>query len=148
MVFVGAKDDIESWMALVKDVSPIFPGLETDELINEHRNIVLRFMERGRALCVKDGERVVGVILFSVESNMICFLAVSAEYRRKGVASELLTAALNNLDRTKAITVSTFREEDERGKAPRALYMKFGFRPIEPITDLNGYDQVFILQPK
>lgn len=147
MVSIGTKDDIDSWMELVESISPNFPGLETDELIAEHRNIVLRFMERGIALCVKDGERVVGVILLSVESNMICFLAVSSEYRRKGVASELLTAALNNLDRTKAITVSTFREEDERGKAPRALYKKFGFTPIEPIIDFESPDQVFILKP-
>lgn len=32
----------------------------------------------------------------------------------------------NNLDRTKDISVSTFRGNDEKGVAPRALYKKLG----------------------
>lgn len=58
---------------------------------------------------------------------MICCLAVSPEYRRRGVASMLMDEALCNLDRTKEISVSTFRADDEKGPAPRAFYEKYGF---------------------
>ena len=39
------------------------------------------------------------------------------------------------LDRTKEITESTFREEYEKGIAPRTLYKKFGFVEDELIEE-------------
>ena len=60
---------------------------------------------------------------------MICYLAVSPEYRRRGVASILMDEVLTNLDRTKEISVSTFRADDEKGTAPRALYEKYHLSP-------------------
>ncbi len=58
---------------------------------------------------------------------MICCLAVAPEYRRKGIASALLEKALSELDRSKDITVTTFRDNDEKGIAPRGLYKQYGF---------------------
>jgi len=123
----GASMDIESWMELVKLVSWNFPGLETESDIEDHRKTVLRFMGENRALCVKETNKVVGVLLISKKHNMICCLAVAPEYRRKGIASALLEKALSELDRSSDITVTTFRDNDEKGIAPRALYKKFGF---------------------
>ena len=123
----GMPLDIESWMELVQSVSWNFPGLETEVAIEDHRQTVLRFMGENRALCVKDAEKVVGVLLLSKKHNMICCLAVAPEYRRNGIASALLEKALAKLDRSKDITVTTFRDNDEKGIAPRALYKQFGF---------------------
>ena len=124
----GENADIDSWMNLVEEISWNFPGLETKEKIEEHRKTVLRFINKEQALCAKDDNgKIVGVLLFSRGHNMICCLGVSPAYRRCGVASQLLTMALEQLDRTKNISVSTFRENDEKGTAPRALYKKFGF---------------------
>lgn len=123
----GDPSDISSWMELVGEVSWNFPGLETPALIEDHRQTVLRFMDDRRALCVKDQDKVVGVLLFSRRHNMICCLAVSPEYRRKGIAGALLREAIGCLDQTRDITVTTFREEDRKGTAPRALYQRFGF---------------------
>ena len=78
---------------------------------------------------------------------MICCLGVSPGHRRRGIASCLLHKALGQLDRTKDISVSTFREDDEKGDAPRALYKKFGFVEDE-LTEEFGYpNQVFLLHP-
>ena len=123
----GTSLDIESWMELVQSVSWNFPGLETEAAIEDHRKTVLRFMSENRALCVKDDENVVGVLLLSKKHNMICCLAVAPEYRRKGIASALLEKALSALDRSKDITVTTFRDNDEKGIAPRGLYKQYGF---------------------
>ena len=123
----GTSLDIESWMELVQSVSWNFPGLETEAAIEDHRKTVLRFMSENRALCVKDDENVVGVLLLSKKHNMICCLAVAPEYRRKGIASALLEKALSELDRSKDITVTTFRDNDEKGIAPRGLYKQYGF---------------------
>ncbi len=144
-VQLGKNSDIDEWMKLVEEISWNFPGLETKEKIEEHRETVLRFMSKGQALCVKDDVRVIGVLLFSRGHNMICCLGVSPRYRRCGVASRLLESALEQLDRTKDITVSTFREEDEKGTAPRALYKRFGFVEGELIEEFGYPNQRFVL---
>ena len=142
----GTSMDIESWMELVKLVSWNFPGLETESDIEDHRKTVLRFMGENRALCVKETDKVVGVLLISKKHNMICCLAVAPEYRRKGIASALLEKALSELDRSSDITVTTFRDNDEKGIAPRALYKKFDFVE-EKLTVENDYPvQRFILR--
>lgn len=147
MVIPGNENDISSWMELVNEVSWNFPGLETEDDICEHKKTVLKFMKEQRALCVKDGNKVIGVLLFSKKHNMICCLAVHPDYRNRGVGSELLAAALNNLEKNKDITVSTFREGDEKGKAPRALYKKFGFIEDELIEEFGYPNQKFVLHP-
>ena len=142
----GMPLDIESWMELVQSVSWNFPGLETEAAIEDHRKTVLRFMSENRPLCVKDDENVVGVLLLSKKHNMICCLAVAPEYRRKGIASALLEKALSELDRSSDITVTTFRDNDEKGIAPRALYKRFGFAE-EKLTIENNYPvQRFVLR--
>lgn len=141
----GTLSDIDSWMQLVEKVSWNFPGLETEQRIEEHKQTVLKFINDKRALCVKHGEKVVGVLLFSRKRNLICCLAVDPDYRKKGIASVLLKKALDNLDRNRDITVSTFREDDVKGIAPRNLYRKFGFVEDE-LTEEFGYpNQKFTL---
>ena len=142
-VLFGTSSDIEQWMKLVKSVSWNFPGLETEESIEEHSRTVLEFMEKKQALCVKLGGEIAGVLLFSRTHNMICCLAVSPEHRRKGIASALLERALGELDREREISVSTFREGDEKGAAPRALYKKFGFKEAELIEEFGYPSQRF-----
>ncbi len=142
----GTLRDIDSWMDLVRQVRWSFPGLETQAALEDHQQTVLRFMGEHRALCVKDGDKVTGVLLLSKKHNMICCLAVAPEYRRKGVASALLEKALLELDHTKDITVTTFRENDEKGTAPRSLYKRFGFTEGK-LREEYGYPlQEFVLR--
>ena len=142
----GTSMDIESWMELVKLVSWNFPGLETESDIEDHRKTVLRFMDENRALCVKETDKVVGVLLISKKHNMICCLAVAPEYRRKGIASALLEKALSELDRSNDITVTTFRDNDEKGIAPRALYKRFGFAEEKLMIENDYPVQRFVLR--
>lgn len=142
----GTLRDIESWMELVKEVRGNFPGLETEEALEEHRQTVLRFMGENRALCVKDGDTVIGVLLLSQKHNMICCLAVAPLHRRKGIAGALLRKALSELDRSKEITVTTFREDDEKGTAPRALYQRFGFAEGKLLEEFDYPVQEFVLR--
>lgn len=142
----GTPLDIESWMELVQSVSWNFPGLETEAAIEDHRKTVLRFMSENRALCVKDDENVVGVLLLSKKHNMICCLAVAPEYRRKGIASALLEKALSALDRSKDIIVTTFRDNDEKGIAPRGLYKQYGFTEEKLMVENDYPVQRFVLR--
>jgi hypothetical protein len=146
-LFYGVPKDIENWMSLVTRVRWNFPGLETQEKLDEYKTTVLRFMGKRQAICVKEGNKIVGVMLFSRGHNMICCLAVSPEYRRCGVASMLMDEALCNLDRTKEISVSTFRADDEKGPAPRALYEKYDFIEDELIEAMDYPNQKYVLHP-
>ena len=144
----GTVLDIDSWMEMVQSVRWNFPGLETEAALNDHRKTVLRFMGERRALCVKDADTVVGVLLFSKKHNMICCLAVSPEYRRKGIASALLKKALAELDRSRDITVTTFRDNDEKGIAPRGLYKRLGFTEEKLMIETDYPVQRFVLRGK
>ncbi len=146
-IVYGTPKDIDLWMHLVNSVKCNFPGLETEQSLEEHKKTVLKFMNKRQAICVKENETIAGVILFSRVHNMICCLAVAPQYRRKGVASKLLEKALEELDRNKNITVSTFREGDEKGLAPRALYKKHGFIEGELTVEFNYPNQIFVLKP-
>lgn len=94
-VSYGIHSDIDSWMELVRKVRWNFPGLETEEAIKEHRQTVLEFIRKYQAFCVKKEGNVIGVLLFSIEHNMICFLAVAPEYRKNGIASAMLEKAIS-----------------------------------------------------
>lgn len=144
----GTPADIDRWMQLVERVRYNFPGLETAEGIDDHRRTVLKFMDRGEAVCMKDGDSILGVLLFSSKHSMICCLAVAPEARRRGAASAMLAEALGRLDRSRPITVSTFREDDPLGVAPRALYKKFGFAEGELTVEFGYPNQIFILDPQ
>lgn len=105
-------------------------------------------MNKKQALCVKSQGTIIGVLLFSRNKNMICCLAVDPEHRREYIASILLRKALNELDARREIMVSTFRENDKKGIAARALYRKFGFQEGK-LTEEFGYpNQLFVLHHK
>ena len=54
---------------------------------------------------------------------------------------------LQDLDRTREISVCTFRADDEKGIAPRALYEKYGFIE-DALVETMGYpNQEYILHP-
>lgn len=146
-LFYGVPEDIENWMKLVNQIRWNFPGLETQERLDEHKATVLRFMGKRQAICVKVGGEIAGVMLFSRGHNMICCLGVSPDYRRCGIASMLMDEALRILDKTKEISVSTFRADDEKGLAPRALYEKYGFIEDELVEAMGYPNQKYILYP-
>lgn len=146
-LFYGVPEDIENWMKLVNQIRWNFPGLESWERLDEHKATVLKFMGKRQAICVKVGGDIAGVMLFSRGHNMICCLGVSPHFRRCGIASMLMDEALRNLDRSKDISVNTFRADDEKGLAPRALYEKYGFVEDALIEERGYPHQKYILHP-
>lgn len=69
-VVEGVEQDIDSWMELVKAVRWNFPGLETEDALEEHKNTVLKFMRQKRAICVKDEKRIIGSKLLRFASQL------------------------------------------------------------------------------
>lgn len=140
-------ENLASWMSLVESVRWNFPGLETEELLEEYKKTVIKNIKRKSALCALIGNQVVGILLFSIKHNMLCCMAVHPDHRRRHIASALVCEMLNNLDRSKDIIVDTFRDDDPKGKAPRAFYRRLGFEEGELHSEMNYPEQRFILKP-
>ena len=146
-IFYGTAREITAWMQLVRLLRAEFPGLETEAALEEHRQTVLRFMEKGHAIGMRKGDALAGVMLISTRLNMLCCLGVHPNFRRKGVASLLMAEALKRLDSQREITVTTYRREDPRGPAARGLYKKFGFVPCELVEEMGYPNQLFTKFP-
>lgn len=85
----GKNSDIDEWMKLVEEISWNFPGLETKERIDEHRETVMRFITKGHALGVKNDKRIIGVLLFSRGQ-----ISRTVEFGREPSRSALVTKSL------------------------------------------------------
>lgn len=140
------ESDIESWLSLVDKVKAAFPGLETQQAMNEHRAVVLEFIGRGEAICAKENEKTIGALLFSKENNMLCFLAVDPDFRRRHIAENMVKAAISLMKPDTDITVTTYREEAAEGAAARAFYKRIGFVEGRLTEEFGSPVQEFILK--
>ncbi|WP_312941852.1 GNAT family N-acetyltransferase [Oscillibacter sp.] len=142
----ATSEDIDHWMQLVRRLRKRFPGLETEAALSEHRETVLRFMEENGAICAKDGDRIVGALLFSWAENRLCYLAVDDRYQRQHIAQELVGYILPLADPERDITLTTFREGEPRGVAARSFYRHMGFEAGALTEEFEGPAQVFVLR--
>ncbi len=145
-VGLGTENDIDNWMMLIDKVKGVFPGLETSKALEEHRNTVLEFMNSQSAICAKDDDTIVGVLLFSKECSMLCFLAVDAQYRRQHIAETMLSYMLALTDPKKDVTVTTYRAGVPEGVAARAFYEKMGFVEGRLTEEFGSPVQEYILR--
>ncbi len=146
IIELATKRDIDNWMNLVDKVKESFPGLEREESLSEHRNTVLKFMDNSSAICAKTDNRIVGILLFSKETNVICFLAVDAEYRRQHVAEKMFTYMLTLMCSEKDITVTTYRADVLEGMPARNFYKKMGFVEGKLTEEFGSPVQEFVLK--
>ncbi len=143
---LATKQDIDTWMDFVRKVKDSFPGLETEEALDEHRNTVLEFMDKGCAICAKAGNKIVGTLLFSKESGTLCFLAVDSEYRRQHIAEKMFSYMLTLMDCKKDITVTTYRADEHAGIPARRFYTKMGFTEGKLTEEFGSPVQEFVLK--
>ena len=143
---LGSVCEIEQWMRLVNRVRENFPGLETQEALDAHRDTVLDFMRKKSAIRAKERERIVGALLFSRELHMLCFLAVDAEYRRQHIAEKMVSCMLARMDPGKEVTVTTYREGVPEGEAARAFYKRLGFVEGRLSEEFGSPVQEFVLK--
>lgn len=119
--------DIDNWMRLVDEIKDNFPGLETKDALDKHRQTVFTFIENKEAICAYINQQMAGILLFSKAHHELCFLAVSPQYRRLHIGEKMISFMLEMIDDDQDITVTTYCQEDLRGKAARAFYKHIGF---------------------
>ena len=60
---IANECDIDGWMNLVCKVKDSFPGLETKEALDEHRDTVLGFIYKESAICARIEDKIIGVLI-------------------------------------------------------------------------------------
>lgn len=139
-------EDLDSWMQMVEIVKDNFPGLDTPEGMGSYRDTVIKNINRQTAIVAKLDNNVVGVLIFSYNSKCLSCMAVHPDHRRKGISSEMMNKFLFMFPSDVELTVTTFRENDEKGIAPRQLYKKYGFVEDELVMEFNYPHQRFVLR--
>ena len=142
----AAEQDLDGWMRLVEKVRDAFPGLETKEALDAHRRAVSGFMRSACAICAKEQGEIVGALLFSCESNMLCFLAVDPGHRRQHIAQGMVAHMLERMDPQRDVVVTTYRDGDPQGAAARAFYKRIGFAEGRLTEEFGHPVQEFVLR--
>lgn len=143
---LGNINDIDNWMVLVDKVKKNFPGLETKEAMDEHKKTVLSFINKESAICAIIDNKIVGTLLFSRENNMLCFLAVDAEYRRQHIAEKMVNNMFELLDSAKDVVVTTYRAGIPEGVPARAFYKRMGFVEGKLTEEFGSPVQEFVFK--
>ena len=124
----ASEADIDAWMDLVALVRDAFPGLS----LGEYRGNLRKAIAERRALCAKDARGLLGVLVLSDQHN--------------GIGSALVRMMLDVLPADQDIFVTTYREDDPLGAAPRALYKRLGFEEAELVNRYGYPCQQFVLR--
>ena len=144
---LAQPQDLAGWMELVEKIRFSFPGLETPEAMEAHRQTVRSFMCRGWAVCAVERQRIAGVLRVSAEDNTLCFLAVDPAFRRRHAAAGMVACGLAHMDPRRAVTVTTYREGHPAGTAARAFYKSLGFAEGKLTEEFGSPVQEFVLAP-
>lgn len=145
---IANECDIDGWMNLVRKVKDSFPGLETKEALDGHRDTVFDLIYKESAICARIEDKIIGALLFSKDKNMLCFLAVDPIYRRQHIAEKMFRFILPHLSAGKPITVTTYRDGVPEGVAARAFYQKLGFVPGQMTVEFGSKVQEFVMDVK
>ena len=138
-------NDLESWMELVTLVRHEFLPLEQDEALEDYKQTLIKNIKRQSAICAKHNNAIVGILIFSPNQNCLGCMAVHPGHRSEGIATAMIKEMLAKLPQEENVWVTTYREDDSKGNAPRALYKKLGFVEDELTMDFDYPHQKFVL---
>lgn len=128
----------------------VFQQDKTFPVSLSERTDIKKFVEKivTKSIIVKaiSNDEIIGMISFYANDKIkfkgyLTFLAVSIEYRNKGVASSLIDIMLNILKKEKIVRVELTTEIDNG--AARKLYEQKGFVAIEKHEKRVRYEYVF-----
>jgi len=123
--------DLREWLRLARQVQHVFGSMVTE---HGFQALLRQAIQDGSAYCVREedgepGTPLCGGILISREENGVSWVAVAREHRRKGVAVLLMEAALELLDSSRPVSLTTFDAAVPGAEGVRKLYEQLGFRP-------------------
>lgn len=129
-ITLAEHNDIDPWMLLAEQVIPLFGPMPHFEAI------LGRKIAQKQAYCARIGTNnmtLIGGVLIggTGREHWIRWLAVSSEYRRRGVGRTLVEKAISAVPANSPIYVDTFVGESAEADAANRFYQTCGFAPAE-----------------
>lgn len=120
-------------------------------------NKLHQYINLKRALILRDGDIVSGIMGFSAGTGNIDFLAVHLQYRHMGIEKLFIKKLLDGLLYSREITLTTFRAGDKADTGYREKYCRLGFEerellveygyPVQRFVDSNALSSINIVCP-
>ncbi len=111
-VVTSVAKDFIGWLTLAKEVEKLFGPMVSEkafhDALKEKISDGLAYVVRQESS--KSESSLLGGIVISKKDNEIIWFAVSEKQRGNGLGALLLSHSIDNLDKSKPITVTTFDE--------------------------------------
>ena len=143
-ISLAEHGDIHAWMSLMRLVIDGYPVMNEDDYLKE----VTKCIAEQRALVLKEGDIMIGVMAFSYDSGSIEFLGIHPQYRRYGIHKLFLEVLLDDYLSGKEISMTTFREGDKADTGHRETLKQLGFAARELLTEFGYPTQRFVYVPE
>ncbi|WP_082640424.1 GNAT family N-acetyltransferase [Aureimonas sp. N4] len=135
-ISAAQHSDVAAWLRLAEEVVPLFgpmPGFDA---------VLAREIAQKQAYCARIGignAAFTGCVLISNNGLQIAirWLAVSSEFRRRGIGKMLVEAVLSSVLSESIIHVDTFVAGSSGSEADRRLYESCGFSPSEILGEAD-----------
>ena len=135
--------DIPAWMDLMRLVIDGYPVMDEENYLNE----ITKAIEEKRALILKEGNILIGAMIFSRYSGSIDFLGIHPQYRNQGIQKLFLEILLESYLPDQEISMTTYREGDKADTGYRTLLKNLGFAERELLIEFGYPTQRFVLDP-
>lgn len=142
-ISLAEHSDIDDWMNLMRLVIDGYPVMNEADYLKE----IVKCIDERRALVLKDGDIIVGVMAFSYESGSIEFFGIHPQYRRSSLHKLFLEVLMDNYLSGKEISMTTFREGDKADTGYREKLKQMGFAERELLTEFGYPTQRFVYVP-
>lgn len=128
LIRFATQQDKEKWISLAENIKSIFqaPNMPYEKEFHDYMTKKINHYEAIAAID-RMTENLLGIICFSRTHNRISWFAIFQQYRKKGIGSNLLKCAIDQLDWKREITAETFTEGYTPGLSARKTYSKYGF---------------------
>ena len=135
--------DIPAWMDLMRLVIDGYPVMDEENYLNE----ITKAIEEKRALILKEGNILIGAMIFSRCSGSIDFLGIHPQYRNQDIQKLFLEILLESYLPDQEISMTTYREGDKADTGYRTLLKNLGFAERELLIEFGYPTQRFVLNP-
>lgn len=142
-ISLAEHSDIDDWMNLMRLVIDGYPVMNEADYLKE----IVKCIDERRALVLKDGDIMIGVMAFSYESVSIEFFGIHPQYRRSSLHKLFLEILMDNYLFGKEISMTTFREGDKADTGHREELKQMGFAERELLTEFGYPTQRFVYVP-
>ena len=142
-ICIAEKSNIPAWMDLMHLVIDGYPVMDETDYLNE----ITKAIEEKRALILKEGNILIGAMIFSKNLGSIDFLGIHPQYRNQGIQKLFLEVLLDKYLPGKEISMTTYRAGDKADTGHRDLLKSLGFAERELLIEYGYPTQRFVLNP-